>query len=88
MLLSEFNSHCQVDLTDFQSQPNRKHKFIMVNQGHLTKFMVLELLTSERAEESAYNLEDIFSLLGASSILQPDNGREIANNVLKSLKDY
>ncbi len=31
---------------------------------------------------------DIFALLGAPSILQSDNGREFANNVVTSLKEF
>ncbi|XP_023210347.1 KRAB-A domain-containing protein 2-like [Centruroides sculpturatus] len=88
MIFSEFNSRCQVDLIDFQSQPDREYKFIMVYQDHLTKFVILKSLTSKRAEEVAYNLVDIFSLLGAPSILQSDNGREFANNVVTSLKEF
>lgn len=85
---SEFNSHCQVNLLDFQSHPDREYKFIMVYQDHLTKFVVLSALKSKRAEEVAYKLVDIFTLLGAPTILQSDNGREFANNVVSSLKEY
>ncbi|XP_023223766.1 KRAB-A domain-containing protein 2-like [Centruroides sculpturatus] len=77
-----------VDLIGFQSQPDREYKFIMVYQDHHTKFVILKSLMSKRAEEVAYNLVDIFSLLGAQSILQSDNGREFANNVVTSLKEF
>ncbi|GFS60703.1 KRAB-A domain-containing protein 2 [Trichonephila clavipes] len=87
-IFSEFNSRCQVDLIDFQSQPDREYKFIMVYQDHLTKFVILKSLTSKKAEEVAYNLVDVFSLLGAHSILQSDNGREFANNVVTRLKEF
>lgn len=60
----------------------------MVYQDHLTKFVVLSALKSKRAEEVAYKLVDIFTLLGAPTILQSDNGREFANNVVSSLKEY
>lgn len=69
-VFSDFISHCQVDLIDFQSQPDREYKFIMVYQGHLTKFVVLCPLESNTAEEVAYHLLDIFTLYGAPSILQ------------------
>ncbi|GFY06886.1 KRAB-A domain-containing protein 2 [Trichonephila clavipes] len=88
MIFSEFNSRCQVNLIDIQSQPDREYKFIMVYQNHLTKFVILKSLTSKKAEEVAYNLVDVFSLLGAPSILQSDNGREFANNVVTSLKEF
>nr|XP_042896273.1 KRAB-A domain-containing protein 2-like [Parasteatoda tepidariorum] len=88
MVFSDFNSHCQVDLIDFLSQPDKEYKFIMVYQDHLTKFVILRTLTSKRAEEAANNLVDIFTLLGAPSILQSDNGREFVNNVVTSLKEF
>lgn len=87
MVFSEFNSRCQVDLIDFQSQPDGDFKFIMVYQDHLTKFVVLNALKTKRAEEVAYKLIDIFTLLGAPSILQSDNGREFANNIVSNLKE-
>lgn len=88
MVFSEFNSRCQVDLIDFQSQPDGDFKFIMVYQDHLTKFVVLNALKTKRAEEVAHKLIDIFTLLGAPSILQSDNGREFANNIVSNLKEF
>ncbi|KAL4112594.1 hypothetical protein QTP88_016347 [Uroleucon formosanum] len=35
----------------------------------------------------AYNIIDIFTLIGAPSVLQSDNGREFANQIVSSLKD-
>lgn len=83
----EFNSRCQVDLIDFQSHPDGKYKFIVVYQDHLTKFIILKALEYKRAEEVAFNLIDIFTLIGAPSILQSDNGREFSNNIVSNLKD-
>ncbi|KFD61180.1 hypothetical protein M514_26667 [Trichuris suis] len=94
MVFSDFNSRCQVDLIDFQSHHDGEYKFIMAYQDHLTKFVVLKALKSKKAEEVAHNLVDIFTLLGAPSILQSDNGRELANNVntvftdLEPLKEF
>ncbi|XP_060854887.1 KRAB-A domain-containing protein 2-like [Metopolophium dirhodum] len=82
----EFNSRC-VDLIDFQSHPDGKYKFILVYQDHLTKFIILKPLEYKRAEEVAFNLIDIFTLIGAPSILQSDNGREFSNNIVSNLKD-
>ncbi|XP_022194657.2 KRAB-A domain-containing protein 2-like [Nilaparvata lugens] len=88
IISSEFNSRCQVDLIDFQSQPDRDFKFIMVYQDHLTKFVILKPLKTKTAEEVAYNLVDIFTMIGAPSILQSDNGREFSNKIVSSLKGY
>ncbi|GBN12263.1 KRAB-A domain-containing protein 2 [Araneus ventricosus] len=84
MIFSEINSRCQVDLIDFQSQPDREYKFIVVYQDHLTKFVILKSLTSKRAEE----VVNIFLLLGVASILQSDNGRKFSNNVVTSLMEF
>uniref|UniRef100_A0A8C4RLZ2 Integrase catalytic domain-containing protein n=1 Tax=Erpetoichthys calabaricus TaxID=27687 RepID=A0A8C4RLZ2_ERPCA len=65
IISSHFNSRCQVDLIDYQSQTDVKFKFLLVYQDHLTKFVVLKPLTSKRADEVAYNLLDIFLLFGA-----------------------
>lgn len=82
-----FNSRCQVDLIDFQSHPDGKFKFIMVYQDHLTKFVVLKPLEFKRAEEVAYNIIDFFTLLGAPTILQFDNGREFSNQIVSNLRN-
>lgn len=86
ILHNELNSRCQVDLIDMQSQADRQFKFIMVYQDHLTKFVLLRALTSKRAEEIAYKLNEIFLTFGAPCILHSDNGREFANSVIKEFK--
>jgi transposase InsO family protein len=55
-------------------------------QDHLTKFSILRPLKSKRAAEVAYQLTDIFLLLGAPHILQSDNGREFTANIITELK--
>lgn len=85
ILHSEMNSRCQVDLIDFQTQPDGNFKFIMVYQDHLTKFVLLRALQSKRATEVAYHLNDIFLTIGAPCILQSDNGREFVNHVISEL---
>ncbi|GFS10305.1 Krab-a domain-containing protein 2-like protein [Elysia marginata] len=63
-----------------------QYKWIMVYQDHLTKFVVLRPLTSKRACEVAFQLVDIFTLLGAPVILQSDNGSEFTAVVIRELK--
>ena len=53
--------------------PDNEYKWIMHYQDHFTKFSVLRTLKSKKAAEVAYNLLDIFLLLGAPHILQSDN---------------
>jgi hypothetical protein len=57
------------------------------SQDHLTKFCVLRPLSSKRAAEVAWNLVDIFLLIGAPHILQSDNGREFTATVVSELKE-
>ncbi|XP_045446899.1 uncharacterized protein LOC123655106 [Melitaea cinxia] len=79
------NIRCQVDLIDFQTQPDGNFKFIMVYQDHLTKFVLLRALQCKRAAEVAYHLNDIFLTIGAPCILQSNNGRKFVNNVISEL---
>lgn len=85
IISKEMNSRGQVDLIDMQSQPDGDYKFIMVYQDHLTKFCFLKSLKSKRMEEIAYNLLDIFTIIGAPTILHSDNGREFCNKVINEL---
>ncbi|XP_041369797.1 KRAB-A domain-containing protein 2-like [Gigantopelta aegis] len=73
IISKDFNSRAQVDLIDMQSMSQGQFKWIMVYQDHLTKFCVLRPLTSKRAAEVAFQLLDIFLLLGAPCVLQSDN---------------
>lgn len=47
IILLHFNSRCQVDLIDYQSQPDGTFKFLLVYIGHLIKLVVLKPLTSK-----------------------------------------
>ena len=58
----------------------------MAHQDHLTKFCVLRPLTSKPAAEVAYQLLDVFLLLGAAEILLSDNGSEFTACVITELK--
>lgn len=50
MIFNDFNSRCQIDLIDFQSQPDSGFKFICVYQDHMTKFCILRALKCKWAE--------------------------------------
>ena len=86
ILTNEFSSRGQVDLIDMQSLPQGQFKWIMVYQDHLTKFCILNALTSKRAAEVAHRLLDIFLLFGAPHILQSDNGSEFTAQIVEELK--
>ena len=86
ILTKEYSSRGQVDLIDMQAMPHSQNKWILVYQEHLTKFCVLKPLTTKRAAEVAFQLVDIFLLLGAPAILQSDNGSEFTASVNTDLK--
>jgi hypothetical protein len=85
MIFRELNSRCQVDLVDMQISADGEYKFIMNCQDYSTKFVFLRQLKTKKAEEAAYNLVDIFTIIGAPSVLQSDNGREFANRIVNEL---
>lgn len=70
LLFSEAHHRAQVDLIDMQSCSDGGFRYIMDYQDHLTKFCVVRALKTKRATEVAYNLIDIFCLLGAPAVLQ------------------
>ena len=84
----DFNSRGQVDLVDMQSMPDGNYRFIMNYQDHLTKFCIIEVLSSKRTAEVAYKiLLDIVLVFGAPPppphILQSDHGREFTAEIIK-----
>ena len=88
IMSSEFASRGQVDLIDIQSLSQGVYKFITVYPDHLTKFCVLRPLTSKRAAEVAFQLADVFLMIGAPIILQSDNGSEFTAQIIKELTAF
>ncbi|CAM4848069.1 unnamed protein product [Rotaria magnacalcarata] len=85
VISNDFNARVQVDLVDMQSCPDGPFKFIMNYQDHFTKFCILRPLKTKTAAEVAYQLLDLFTILGAPVILQSDNGREFVAKVILEL---
>jgi hypothetical protein len=68
--------------------PDGIYRSIMNYQDHLTKFCVVESLTSKRAAEVAYKLlTSVFSVLGAPHILQINNDRKCTSSIITELKE-
>ncbi|XP_072755770.1 KRAB-A domain-containing protein 2-like [Anoplolepis gracilipes] len=86
LLFKKIHACAQVDLIDMQTCSDRNFKYILNYQDHLTKFVILRPIQMKTAEKVAHILLDIFCILGASSVLQSDNGREFANRVIEELK--
>src|SRR5215510_869788 len=70
-----------------QSEPDGYCRFSMNYQDYLTKFIILRPLKSKTAEKVAYQLMDIFCIVGAPFILQSENGRELSNKIIQNLAD-
>ncbi|XP_047476452.1 KRAB-A domain-containing protein 2-like [Penaeus chinensis] len=70
-----------------QSMPHSNFKWIIGYQDHLTKFCILRSLQTKRAAEVAFQLVDIFLLMGAPAVLQSDNGSEFTSRVITELKE-
>lgn len=70
-----------------QTSQDGGYQFILNYQEHLTKFLYLRPLKTKTTAEVAYNLVDIFCVIGAPSVLQSDNGREFCNSVIEELKN-
>ncbi|XP_071580488.1 KRAB-A domain-containing protein 2-like [Temnothorax nylanderi] len=87
LIFKEINHRAQVDLINMQTSQDGEYKFILNYQEHLTKFVYLRPLKTKTAAEVAYNLVDIFCVIGAPSVLQSDNGREFCNSVIEELKN-
>lgn len=85
ILPKDFNSRCQVDLIDYQSESDGDFKWVLNYQDHCTKFTILRALRTKTATEVASHLMDIFCIFGAPTILQSDNGREFVNQVIREL---
>ncbi|XP_058141430.1 SCAN domain-containing protein 3 [Dasypus novemcinctus] len=83
----EVNSRCQVDLIDMRLNPDGEYKFIMHYQDLRTKLSFLRSLKSKRPNEVAHALVDIFTIIGAPSVLQSDNGREFSSQVVHELSN-
>lgn len=68
-----------------QLNPDGEFKFIMCYQDLRTKLSFLQSLKSERPKEIAHALLDIFTIIGAPSVLQSDNGRAFSKQIVSEL---
>lgn len=83
--IKEVNSRCQVDFIDMQLNPDGEYKFIMHYRDLGTKLSFLRSLKSKRPKEVAHALLDIFTIIGAPSVLQSDSGREFSSQIVSEL---
>ena len=64
ILTKEYSSSSQFDLIEMQAMPHSQKKSILVYQDHLTKYCVLKSLTTKHVAEVAFQLVDVFLILG------------------------
>ncbi|KAL4085151.1 hypothetical protein QTP88_027443 [Uroleucon formosanum] len=83
--ISDFSKTIEELENAVQDEKNRI--ILQTTSDHLTKFCILNPLTSKRAEQVARVLLDIFCLFGAPASLQSDNGREFCNELINSLRE-
>lgn len=86
ILHTQSNTGSQIDLIDMQTEPDGNFKFILVYLDHFTKFVMLKPLVTNRTEEVAYNVLDIFTIIGVPYILYSNNNQEFVNNIIGKLK--
>ena len=74
-----------MDLVDFSTtfpEENQPYKWLLVYQDHFTKFVRMHALKTKTAEEVAEVSMEISWDMGAPTMFQSDNGRELKNEIL------
>ncbi|XP_044271340.1 uncharacterized protein LOC123015594 [Tribolium madens] len=84
-VMSGLTSRCSVNLIDYHTKPDGHYNFIMVYQNTSTKFSILKPLKTKFPDEVAENLVDIFTLVGASDVVESYHGREFVRKLAKSV---
>ncbi|XP_017783698.1 PREDICTED: KRAB-A domain-containing protein 2-like [Nicrophorus vespilloides] len=76
-----------VDIVDMSESADGDNKYILHYEDCSTKFCLLRPLKTIVAVEVAYNLLDIFCILGAPGLLQSaEDGGQLASDVIEELK--
>lgn len=86
--LLDINRNCLVDLIDLHNRADGDYRFVMVYQDLVTKYVLLQALKTNGAEEVANRLNDIFLTFGAPhAILSNDNGENFAQRINRTMGD-
>ncbi|XP_076223401.1 uncharacterized protein LOC116434805 isoform X2 [Nomia melanderi] len=91
------NSHCdivnkrlyhrgQIDVIDMPLKLTSNYKYFFVYEDQVSKFVVLKGLHENTASEVAMKLSDILAIIGAPQVLQSNNGRKFAEQVVQELR--
>ncbi|XP_066895555.1 KRAB-A domain-containing protein 2-like isoform X2 [Kogia breviceps] len=87
MPFKDIDSRCQVEILNMQSNADGEFKFILYDQDHLTKFIILRPLKAKQTHEVVAVLLDIFTVLGTPTMLESDSGLEFTNQVVNELNE-
>jgi IS30 family transposase len=77
-----------MDLFDMQLNPGgpeQDHRFVLHFVDHFTRFSILRAIKNKEMETIRDVLFDIFTNMGAPTILQTDNGSEFKNSAVQTL---
>ncbi|XP_076647770.1 uncharacterized protein LOC143356181 [Halictus rubicundus] len=91
------NSHCdivnkrlcrrgQVDVMDMPVKLTSNYKYFFVYEDQVSKFVVLKGLHENTAREVAMKLLDVLAIIGAPQVIQSNNGRKFAEQVVQELR--
>ena len=73
-----FSERMQVDLIDLRSTDCQRYKWLLTLQDHGVKYCKLVPLVNKTSRGVAWALYNVFSDIGAPSIIQTDNGKEFS----------
>ncbi|KAG6799952.1 zinc finger protein 85 [Apis mellifera caucasica] len=76
----------QIDVIDMPIQLTCNYKYFLVYEDQISRFVVLKGLHGNTANEVAIKLLDILTIIGAPQVLQSNNGRKFAEEVVQELR--
>ena len=88
-----FRDRFQCDLVDFSEKPaidghGVECKFLMVLKDHFARFVCMRAIPSKHAQHVAYELSNLFGMIGYPVTYHSDNGGEVhSKEVLKIVRE-
>ncbi|XP_015440456.1 PREDICTED: zinc finger protein 135-like [Dufourea novaeangliae] len=76
----------QIDVIDMPVKLNSSYKYFFVYEDQISKFVVLQSLHENTARAVATKLLDILVIIGAPQVLQSNNGRKFAEQVVREIR--
>lgn len=82
---NDFNLSGQINILDFQTNPDKDYKWLLHYQDQTTKFSFLRPLKSKDVKEVALEVLKIFLQTGCPNILQSSDGIKFTTSVLSEI---